>query len=61
MGNLSETNKTKKDIMKKLRKECELLRKVDNNPNIVKYYGFLEDKHNCEASIFLEYVPAGTL
>jgi serine/threonine protein kinase len=61
MDNLTDTNKTKKDIMKKLRKECELLRKLDNNPNIVKYYGFLEDKNKSEASIFLEYVPAGTL
>ena len=61
MNNLSGGNKTKKAILAKLRKECELLCRLDKHPNIVKYYGFLEDKVKHEASIFMEYMPVGTL
>jgi serine/threonine protein kinase len=38
-----------------------MLCKLEKHPNIVKYFGFLEDKEKNEASIFMEYMPAGTL
>jgi len=47
--------------MHKLAKECDLLRKLNKHPNIVKYYGFLEDKEKEQASIFMEYMPCGNL
>jgi serine/threonine protein kinase len=47
--------------MRKLAKECDLLRKLKNHPNVIKYYGFLEDKEKEQASIFMEYMPCGTL
>ena len=57
---MSALNKNKKaEIMEKLRKECGNLSKLNKNPYIVKYYGFLEDLN--EASIFMEYMPCGTL
>lgn len=61
LNNCIDQQKTKVDIMQKLGKECDLLRKLENHPNIVKYYGFLEDQEKSEASIFMEYMPAGTL
>lgn len=61
MANLAGGKKTKRAILAKLRKECQLLCKLDQHPNIVKYYGFLEDKIKNEASIFMEFMPAGTL
>jgi serine/threonine protein kinase len=36
-----EQKKIKRNIMIKLAKECDLLRKLKHHPNIVKYYGFL--------------------
>ena len=47
--------------MRKLAKECDLLRKLNKHANIVKYYGFLEDKEKEQASIFMEYMPCGNL
>lgn len=61
MANVSGGNKTKRAILTKLKKECELLCRLDKHPNIVKYYGYLEDKMKNEASIFMEFMPAGTL
>lgn len=58
---LAGSEKTKDEIMRKLGKECDLLRKLKKNSNIVKYYGFLEDKEKEQASIFMEYIPCGTL
>jgi serine/threonine protein kinase len=61
MANLSGGSESKRAILAKLRKECNVLIKFDKHPNIVKYYGFLEDKEKSEASIFMEFIPAGTL
>ena len=58
---LDGSDKTKEQIMRKLAKECDLLRKLKNHPNVIKYYGFLEDKEKEQASIFMEYMPCGTL
>jgi len=44
MANLSGGSESKRAILAKLRKECNVLIKFDKHPNIVKYYGFLEDK-----------------
>jgi mitogen-activated protein kinase kinase kinase len=58
---LDGSDKKKEEIMRKLAKECDNLRKLKSHANIVKYYGFLEDKEKEQASIFMEYVPCGTL
>lgn len=48
------------DDMTKLRNEISLMRRL-HHPNIVQYYGCVEDKAKNTLNIFMEYVTGGSL